>query len=769
MSSTPPSSYNTLDPLPEIDPRVPRTDTPPPPASIPPRFQHDSVLNIVEAVSSGVVMIDSAGTIVLVNSETERMFGYGRDELVGNPVEMLMPVRFRGGHERHRMVYFANPIRRDMGTGRELFGCRKDGSEFPIEIGLSSIDSDRGPLAVASVMDISSRRELEESFRNVVEVAPYGLAIVDADGRIVVANEFMARTFGYTREELLALPIEQLMPERYRRGHVRQRAIYEEAPVVREMGVNRDLVALHKDGTEFGAEIGLSPVLWKGKPLTLATVTDISVRQLYENELKRATARLKQLSLFDNLTGLPNRVLLFDRLDQALHTAKRSGTGFAVMMIDLNLFKEINDTLGHAAGDELLATIGRRFAHLTRDTDTFARIGGDEFAALLAGCDSPGSAIVVAEKIHTALDEPVTIGDVVLRVTAAIGVALYPGHGTDPRALLVHADQAMYVAKRSSRSCEVYTPDGVASRAFLIACNLPEALERREFYLEYQPKLHLATRSVVGVEALVRWRHPRFGSIPPDDFIGVAERTSIIKPMTYAILEMALDQAARWQEAGLYIPVAVNLSARMVDNHDLTNRTCAALAARGLSPDLLTYEVTETALMASPLRVQESLRSLRQAGIGISIDDFGAGYTSLKYLRDFMISEIKIDRMFVTRLTPTSRDVAIVRSIATLGHGFSVKIVAEGIENADQVDLLLQLGCSFGQGYALGRPMSVEQFETWRMNHVPISSGKETTPDLYSGLTCPACRGVQPTACEVCAGLGTVTKEQFTAWRARRP
>ncbi len=565
--------------------------------SIPPQFgRPDAILSLIEAVSSGIVMIDTDGVIVLVNAEMERMFGYTREELIGRTVEMLLPERLHSAYERHRQAYLENPIRRALGAGREFFGCHKDGHEFPVEIGLSNIESDRGPLAVASVVDISAR-------------------------------------------------------------------------------------------------------------------LDTSIRQLFEHELSTATARLKQLSLYDSLTGLPNRVLLFDRLDQVLLAAKRTRTGFALMMIDLNLFKDVNDTLGHAAGDALLADIGRRLQGLSRASDTLARIGGDEFAAVLSGCDTPQSAVVVANKIHAALNEPLTVEGQTVRVSAAIGVAFFPEHGDDPRALLAHADQAMYVAKKSSRICEIYTPDGSASRTLLIACNLSEALAHAELYLEYQPKMRLTTGTLVGVEALVRWRHPDLGSIPPGEFIGVAERTAIIKPITYAILEMALDQAARW---GGKIPIAVNLSARMVDNGDLTTRTLAALSARGLSPTLLTYEVTETALMASPLRVQESLRSLREAGINISIDDFGAGYTSLKYLRDFVISEIKIDRMFVTGLIAGSRDVAIVRSIATLGRGFEVKIVAEGIEHLEQLPLLIELGCEYGQGYALGRPMPAEMFESWR-------------------------------------------------------
>jgi diguanylate cyclase (GGDEF)-like protein len=449
-----------------------------------------------------------------------------------------------------------------------------------------------------------------------------------------------------------------------------------------------------------------------------------------ETELVTSQERLKRLSLFDSLTNLPNRNLFFDRLEQTLQAAKRNEASFSLMMMDLNLFKEINDALGHAAGDQLLAEIGRRLSQLARASDTFARIGGDEFAAVLVGCDSASCAVVVAEKIHAALNEAMTIDNESVRVTASIGVALFPGHGTDMRTLLAHADQAMYRAKRSSCVCEVYSTEGGETRSFLIACHLPEALAGGELFLEYQPKLDLGTGALAGVEALVRWRHPRLGLVSPNDFICIAERTSLIKPMTYAILGMALDQAALWRDQGWGVPMAVNLSARVVDDGELATRTCEALEARRLRPEDLTFEVTETALMTSPLRAQSNLRSLHEAGIAISIDDFGTGYTSLKYLRDFEISEIKIDKVFITGLVPGSRDAAIVRAIAALSGGFKVKLVAEGIEDESQCGLLHELGCDFGQGFALGRPMSARQFEAWRL--------ARDRPDAEQRLSFPA-------------------------------
>lgn len=449
-------------------------------------------------------------------------------------------------------------------------------------------------------------------------------------------------------------------------------------------------------------------------PRNVASAIEGSLRWAeLEAQLENAQERLLHLSLFDDLTKLPNRNLFFDRMEQMLQAAAREEFRFALMMMDLNLFKEINDSLGHAAGDKLLVEIGSRLSHLTRAADTVARIGGDEFAALLVGCDTASSAVIVADKIHTALHEPVIIDNELVHVSVSIGVALFPDHGRDSRTLLAHADQAMYRAKRSSRSCEVYSSGTRDQRPFMVASDLSAALERDELFLEYQPKVDLETGALAGVEALVRWRNPRHGLVGPNDFIPAAECSVLIKPMTYAILDMALDQAALWSAQGQTIPVAVNLSARMFDDDELAARCCAALRARGLGPESLTLEITETAVMTSPLRAKEALDALHEAGIAISIDDFGAGYTSLRYLRDFEISEIKIDKIFIRNLQATSRDASIVRAIAALSREFNLKLVAEGIEDDRQCEQLHELGCDFGQGFAIGHPMSADELAGW--------------------------------------------------------
>jgi diguanylate cyclase len=469
----------------------------------------------------------------------------------------------------------------------------------------------------------------------------------------------------------------------------------------------------------------------------------------HEAQLVEAQERLTRLSMFDGLTGLPNRNLFFDRLEQALLGAGRGGPPFAVIMMDLNRFKAVNDDLGHDAGDRLLVEFSRRLSQLARKSDTYARLGGDEFAGLLVGTHSNAGAASVAERIGRAMREPAAIEAELVTFGVSIGIAMFPADGHDARGLLAAADEAMYRAKRGSRGYESFAPgrpeqDG---REVLIGSHLPEAMERRELVLHYQPKVDLRTGELVGVEALVRWQSPRLGLVGPADFIPAAERSQLIIPMTYRILDMALDQCRSWLDGGRRIPVAVNLSARVLDDEHLTKRVAAALESRNLEPRMLTLELTETALMTSGSRSQSVLRELRDIGVGISIDDFGAGYTSFRNLRDYAISEIKIDPLFVGSLKDQGRDASIVRSIAALSEGFDVAIVAEGVESSECCALLRSLGCNFGQGYGIGRPMAAESVRGWSWDYSVPPPASEGIPDrlvLESGIQVPGGQKVRP-------------------------
>lgn len=447
-------------------------------------------------------------------------------------------------------------------------------------------------------------------------------------------------------------------------------------------------------------------------------------RASLENSLQSAESRrklmeverqLNYMSFYDGLTGLPNRNLFFDRLNQAILAANRGSAPFTILMMDLNLFKEVNDNLGHEAGDAVISQVGQRLQTVVRKSDTVARLGGDEFAALLIGTGTEDGAWTAAKKISAAFDEPMAVDGHIIATSLAIGIALFPFHGTTAEMLLAKADRAMYCAKKADRDIEISDNVEVSSRnsSVLMSAHLLNGIANRELFLHYQPKINLRTGDVIGVEALVRWNSSQYGLLNPGQFIAVAERSSAIKPLTYSVLDMALHQAHDWASIGCFLPVAVNLSARMLSDETLVERVAAATMQYSLPANILTLEITETALMNDPERARQLIIALLSAGVKISIDDFGAGFTSFKYFRDLDISEIKIDQVFISNLQPESRDASIIQSIATLARGFQVNLIAEGIEHRESWGHLCNLGCELGQGYDICRPLPAEKVLPW--------------------------------------------------------
>jgi len=426
-------------------------------------------------------------------------------------------------------------------------------------------------------------------------------------------------------------------------------------------------------------------------------------------------ARAVHDSLHDALTGLPNRTLLSDRLGQALRADSRMGTTTGLLLLDLDRFKQINDTFGHHYGDELLTQVGPRLASVVREVDTVARLAGDEFAVMLPAAGSVADATAVAAKLRSALETPFHVEGIDLDVEVSVGVVLSGEHGRDVATLLKRADIAMYAAKTQNLGVSVYDPsfDGNSPAKLALLGGLRRALERGEFVLHYQPQLRLSTGDVVGVEALVRWQHPEHGLVYPDEFIPVAEHTGLIGPLTSHILDTALAQARTWSDAGRPLTVSVNLSARNLLDLGLPGQVAALLSAHGVAPELLELEVTESAIMTEPARAQKVLEQLSTLGIRISIDDFGAGYTSLGQLKNLPVAELKIDRSFVMTMIEDSSNALIVRSVIDLGHSLGFTLVAEGVETEQILAALAALGCDVAQGYYLSRPITAAAFDTW--------------------------------------------------------
>jgi diguanylate cyclase (GGDEF)-like protein len=432
------------------------------------------------------------------------------------------------------------------------------------------------------------------------------------------------------------------------------------------------------------------------------------------DRLQEAAVRAFE-AMHDPLTGLPNRALLADRFEQAMLGAARTGTNVGLLLLDLDHFKEVNDTFGHHYGDELLRQIGPRLNGVLRGGDTIARLGGDEFAVLLPDVGGVEDATQIATTLLCALSSSFSVEGVDLDVEASAGVVISGEHGQDLLTLMQHADSAMYLAKTQHVGVVAYDPtvDGRSDTKLALLGDLRAALERDEFVLYYQPKVNVTTGELVGAEVLVRWQHPDQGLLLPDAFIPLAERTGLIKPLTRHILGAALAQSRLWIDAGRPLPIAVNLSPRNLHDEAFADVVADLLALHSVPAHLLELEVTESAIMVDPQRARVMLGKLSDLGVRLSLDDFGAGYTSLSQLRDLPISELKIDRTFVMAMKNNSRDSLIVQSVIALGHNLDLTLVAEGVETQDILRALADLGCDDIQGFHLTPPIPAGAFDTW--------------------------------------------------------
>ena len=480
---------------------------------------------------------------------------------------------------------------------------------------------------------------------------------------------------------------------------------------------------LHADGTvRWISERGRAILGESGERLWLdGVLLDVTEQVLAEQDRDRAEAAVRQQAevnrhqaLHDSLTELPNRVLFQDRVGQVIRAAQRDTGGVAVMVMDLDRFKEINDTLGHASGDRLLVEAARRLRTTLRDADTIARLGGDEFAILLHD-GSPDAVAGVAGRIHAAFADPFWLDGLPLQIEASIGAATYPEHASDVAGLIQRADIAMYVAKRGNSGWELYdhSQDSHQPHRLSLISELRRAIDERELVLHYQPKLELHSGQVASVEALVRWHHPTRGLLGPNEFIDVAQETSLIKPLTLYVIDEALRQCRAWVQEGLTLAVAVNVSTRNLIDLDFPEQVGALLAKWEVGPQLLELEITESAIVADMFRMRGVLERLGAMGLRISVDDFGTGYTSLGYLRRLPISELKIDRSFVSHMATSEEDAVIVRSTIDLGRNLGLGVVAEGVEDVEVLEALRELGCDVAQGYLMSRPIPADELTTW--------------------------------------------------------
>ena len=464
-------------------------------------------------------------------------------------------------------------------------------------------------------------------------------------------------------------------------------------------------------------KIGILSIFVFLAPLAFARQMFTRTHSLQEatNELAAKQAENEHQALHDSLTGLPNRVLFQQRLVEAIDAARLRGGRIAVMLMDLDHFKEVNDTLGHHFGDQLLKEIGPRLSTVLRDDDMMARLGGDEFGVLLPELPDDDVAFTIAERLLEELAVPVSVEGLALDVAGSLGIAIFPTHGQNAESLLRRADVAMYAAKEAGGGYEVYVPemDQHSPARLTLVSQVRPALEREEFEMYFQPKVRLTDGRVAGAEALIRWNHPERGVVSPDEFIPLVEKTVLLAPLTSYVMEHVMRQWRTWADEGMAIPIAINLSPRSLLDRNLPEEVASKLERFEMPASFLRMELTESFLMSDSGRSTAVLDGLAHSGVSLSIDDFGTGYSSLSYLKRLPIDEIKIDRSFVRDMNTDGDDFMIVRATVDLGKNLGLRVVAEGVEDRETFDRLADFGCDEAQGYYIARPMPLDEFGRW--------------------------------------------------------
>jgi diguanylate cyclase (GGDEF)-like protein/PAS domain S-box-containing protein len=674
---------------------------------------------IVDNTADAIITFGPDGSIGTFNPAAERIFGYDPYEIVGKSISVLIPelVGEDGAIHPHALT----------GEHRERSGLRKIGATFPLELSVSEMELGGQQLFVAIAHDITGRKAAEEEVRTqrewlstLINAMPDLVCFKDGKGRWLVANQFYLDVAGLTGVDYQGKSAIELA--RLCRGDSDflmgtlasdERAWRERTPISYEKEIRppggvpkifdvAKIPLYHADGSRRG-------LVLVGRDVT---------------ERKQAAARIEHLAHHDSLTGLPNRILFQERLRSALVQARRNDFKVALMFLDLDKFKDINDTLGHHVGDLLLKAVSKRLQRCVRETDTVARLGGDEFAVILTNLADPGGASTVAESIISAIGDPFGLEEHEVNTSTSIGITLYPDDASDADALLKNADLAMFRSKAEGRNgyhFYVTEMDAEVQARKVVERDLRLALGTSQLELHYQPLIEVSTGQVVGCEALIRWRHPVKGWVSPADFIPIAERTDLIAPLGRWILHQACLQGRDWSRAGLPpMKIAVNLSPAQFKQHQtLVPMVADILNQTGLPPDQLQLEITEGIAMHNIDATLDVLRQLREMGVLISIDDFGTGYSSLNYLKRFPVDKLKIDRSFVVDIGQHPDNAAVVQAIVNLGHSLGTRVNVEGVETREQLDFLITHKVDEAQGFLFAPALPADKFAEFVIRHDP--------------------------------------------------
>ncbi|GAC1632460.1 MAG: hypothetical protein NVS9B10_26990 [Nevskia sp.] len=683
--------------------------------------------SLVDGLADGVIGIDAQGLVHSFSPAAVRMFGIDAAEIIGRSLTLVMPERLRGAGAADFGRFAGDETLHAAGQRREAVGQRRDGKEFPIAIALSLASGSGRGRFVALVSDLTERKRAElavaEAYRRVhsmIESAPFSIITSDADGIIDGVNAAAERLTQHAAAELIGGTVEPI--------HDRDEVIARAAELTREYGrsvepglevfthlarrgvtEDREWTYVRKDGSRVPVQLAVSALRDTDDSIVgyMGIAYDISER-------KRREDYTHHIANHDFLTGLPMRSLLGDRLEVALARARRGQLKVGVMVLDLDHFKRINDSLGHHIGDDLLRTVAGRLKSCVRAADTVARLGGDEFVLVLPDVNALADVERVARDIISSISAAVVIDSHELHVTPSIGIALFPDHADTAHGLLRDADTAMYRAKAGGRrSYHVFTPDmeRAASARLELENALRRALERQELQVHYQPQIGLGEGRVIGMEALLRWTDATLGVISPAQFIPVAEESGLILPLGEWVLRTACRDARQLQlRTGQPLRLAVNLSPQQLVQKNLIGVITRALVDSGLAPGDLELEITEGVLMEQTALAIERLAQIRALGVSIAIDDFGTGFSSLAYVTRFPIDTLKIDRSFVAKITEGSRDAAVAQAIIALALSLDIKVVAEGVETAAQLAFLRERCCDRAQGYLFGKAISNDKF-----------------------------------------------------------